>query len=91
MKQWKQTKAIFKIIKITTIIKFNIKCEYLTGNKIALIVFQIIGMKSNMNDDRKVMLGNANNPIPNIIKPDMVKEAWNYAALTKVITALGTV
>ena len=48
-------------------------------------------MKSNMNDDRKVILGNANNPIPNIIKPDMVKEAWNYAALTKVITALGTV
>ena len=48
-------------------------------------------MKSNMNEDRKVLLGNANNPIPNIIKPEMVKEAWNHAAVTKVITALGNI
>jgi len=53
------------------------------------IVFQVIGMKSNMNEERKVLLGNANNPIPNIIKPEMVKDAWNCAALTKVLTALG--
>ena len=46
-------------------------------------------MKTNMNEERKVLLGNANNPIPNIIKPEMVKEAWNCAALTKVLTALG--
>ena len=48
-------------------------------------------MKSNMNEDRKVMLGNANNPIPNIIKPEMVKEAWNHAAVTKVISTLGII
>lgn len=42
-----------------------------------------------MNEERKVLLGNANNPIPNIVKPEMVKEAWNMAALTKVLTALG--
>ena len=44
-----------------------------------------------MNEDRKVILGNSNNPIPNIIKPEMVKEAWNYSALTKVVSALGKV
>ena len=46
-------------------------------------------MKSNMNDARKVMLGNANNPIPDIITSDLIEEAWNYSALSKVIRFLG--
>ena len=52
-------------------------------------VYQIVAMKSNMNDERKVRLGNANNPIPDIITPDLVEEAWNYSALSKVIRYLG--
>ena len=71
--------------------QFNILCENTNKNLILSLikVYQVIGMKSNMNDDRKVLLGNANNPIPNIIKPEMVKDAWNHAAVTKVISALG--
>ena len=44
-------------------------------------------MKSNMNEDRKIPT--ETNPIPNIIKPEMVKDAWNYAAVQKVLQNLG--
>ena len=47
-------------------------------------------MKSNMSEDAKLILSQ-DNPIPNIITPDLVKEAWNYAALKRVIDALGMV
>ena len=46
-------------------------------------------MKCNMNEDRKIASGNANNVIPNTIKPEMVKDAWNYAAIKKVLETLG--
>ena len=45
-------------------------------------------MRSNMNEQRKMVLG-ANNPLPNLISPGEIKEAWDYSALLKVLKSLG--